>query len=557
MAHADLLSALRSASCALALVGAAVAAPQAEVLLEVGDPLPGGETIRTIESHRVHPDRSWSAVVEDSVSARYAILDGVVARRPGDVIDGEQVSLVVDSFVTSEGRRIDWFFDSTPPFYPEFVAVDEAIVLRPGTLLSVPGLPADAAVDRISAVAAEGPFLLVVLRYGSSTPCGTCECAILWELDANGALTNPTRESCADNVYPGQGITSVEMGTYIGPVAVTTDGRVITKVESVTDLGFGLYEDRAIALEGTDALFQPGTEWAPAVYDSFHRSSFGGYATGSRIVDGSNQTIGVVVRGDLVAGERAVVLGGSPFVSSGTQYTAAVDSFDSEVVLNDRGELLFGASLDAGGDLLAIESPSGVIETLLESGVSTIDGLTVTGIAFEQTGALSMDPTGFYVGAVVERGGGRVGLVRVPLTIDLGQPSACQNAPNSTGISAGLRALGSPDVAANSVRVEVTALPRNSFGLVLVSRVPSFIVGPGGSAGNLCLGGTVGLLLPPHPSGEAGAFVRPVDLTSLPEPSGPVAALPGETWYFQCWHRDVVGGAAGTNFSRSAEVLFR
>jgi hypothetical protein len=33
--------------------------------------------------------------------------------------------------------------------------------------------------------------------------------------------------------------------------------------------------------------------------------------------------------------------------------------------------------------------------------------------------------------------------------------------------------------------------------------------------------------------------------------------VPGETWYFQAWHRDLVGGTATTNFTDGLEVTFQ
>ena len=48
-----------------------------------------------------------------------------------------------------------------------------------------------------------------------------------------------------------------------------------------------------------------------------------------------------------------------------------------------------------------------------------------------------------------------------------------------------------------------------------------------------------------------------VDLNDLPQPSGSVAALAGETWNFQAWFRDVAGGAATSNFSDAWQVTWQ
>ena len=61
----------------------------------------------------------------------------------------------------------------------------------------------------------------------------------------------------------------------------------------------------------------------------------------------------------------------------------------------------------------------------------------------------------------------------------------------------------------------------------------------GGSQGTLCLGGSVGRYSQQaQQSGSAGAFSLPIDLTAIPQPMGAVSVLAGQTWSFQCWHRD-------------------
>jgi hypothetical protein len=37
----------------------------------------------------------------------------------------------------------------------------------------------------------------------------------------------------------------------------------------------------------------------------------------------------------------------------------------------------------------------------------------------------------------------------------------------------------------------------------------------------------------------------------------PAQIVAGETWHFQYWHRDAVGGVAGANFSRGLSLSFQ
>jgi hypothetical protein len=131
---------------------------------------------------------------------------------------------------------------------------------------------------------------------------------------------------------------------------------------------------------------------------------------------------------------------------------------------------------------------------------------------------------------------------------------------NSTGVAGELGATGSASVAANDVTLRATSLPPSSFGFFLTSRTAGFVAGPGGSQGNLCLSGSIGRFVGPgqiQNSGASGTFSLAIDLTSLPQPAGAVAAVAGETWRFQAWHRDAVSGVPTSNFTNGLELTFQ
>ncbi|MGK0481389.1 MAG: hypothetical protein ACJAQ3_001362, partial [Planctomycetota bacterium] len=81
---------------------------------------------------------------------------------------------------------------------------------------------------------------------------------------------------------------------------------------------------------------------------------------------------------------------------------------------------------------------------------------------------------------------------------------------------------------------------------------------PGGSAGRLCLSGNIGRRVGGvlASSGSEGAITASFSPQVLPTPTGVTAALPGETWFFQCWHRDIAGGQATSNFSNACWLTF-
>ena len=52
-----------------------------------------------------------------------------------------------------------------------------------------------------------------------------------------------------------------------------------------------------------------------------------------------------------------------------------------------------------------------------------------------------------------------------------------------------------------------------------------------------------------------------MDLTDIPHPDGlggyGVAAITGETWYWQCWYRDQSAGVGASNFTEAIAITFQ
>jgi len=135
----------------------------------------------------------------------------------------------------------------------------------------------------------------------------------------------------------------------------------------------------------------------------------------------------------------------------------------------------------------------------------------------------------------------------------------CMTNPNSTGVSGVLNGSGSVEVADNSFSLTASDLPQNAFAFIIVSQTQGFSANPGGSSGNICVAGEVGRNVGGmiQNTGSAGSIMVTADLTAIPQPNGPVAVMAGETWNFQGWHRDSVGGMATSNFTNGLEVTFQ
>ncbi len=135
----------------------------------------------------------------------------------------------------------------------------------------------------------------------------------------------------------------------------------------------------------------------------------------------------------------------------------------------------------------------------------------------------------------------------------------CQAVPNSTGQPGLMSVTGSLEVASNNLRLAASNLPAFAFSFFITSPMPGFAAGPGGSSGNLCLGGSIGRYVGPgqiQMASGAGEIELDIDLTLLPTPNGLIAVLPGDTHNFQAWYRDAVMGTATSNFTDGITVLF-
>lgn len=221
-------------------------------------------------------------------------------------------------------------------------------------------------------------------------------------------------------------------------------------------------------------------------------------------------------------------------------------------------QLTAGVELDAPGGLLAVMLLTDATGLTLP----TEDLSQLVGMTFVQP------PTSLVAGISPANGANSPTIVVQLSEIRIGDGGVisggsgpyCTAAPNSTGSSGVLNATGSFVASANDVTLNVSSLPPNTFGFFVTSQTQGLTVGPAGSAGNLCLGGAIGRYTRPGQilnGGAAGAFSMALDLTQTPSPSGPVAVLAGETWNFQAWHRDTLGGQATSNFTNGFRIDFQ
>jgi hypothetical protein len=136
--------------------------------------------------------------------------------------------------------------------------------------------------------------------------------------------------------------------------------------------------------------------------------------------------------------------------------------------------------------------------------------------------------------------------------------NTCTALANSTGAPADIDWTGSLHIDDDLFALTVSSAPPQQFGL--------FFYGPAEQAsppmvgdGLLCVGaGGLGLfrLNPAAVTSDTGSLARVIHFADPPTGSGPGQVDPGDTWHFQFWFRDPVGGPAGFNFSDALRVTF-
>jgi hypothetical protein len=243
--------------------------------------------------------------------------------------------------------------------------------------------------------------------------------------------------------------------------------------------------------------------------------------------------------------------------------SGAYGSQDVHGTFNSLGHNLIGVVSSAigftngvNGDIVGTAGnpvSAGLLPLANNGGPTQTRALMATSLAIDAGDPVVFEPTD------------QRGVPRTPGASDIGSYEAsigmsipgCNANANSTGLVGRATAAGSQVVALNNFSLAAESLPTHTFGYFIASRTQSIVANPGGSQGVLCLGGAIIRFVGPgqiQNSGATGSFSIPVNLAVLAGPFPP--GLPGQTWSFQGWHRDSLGGFATSNFTTGVAVLF-
>ncbi len=542
------------AFAALLSCGLASAAPQvddAQALLREGGPLPDGSIVESFGEVAMSEGGDWCALVvtdqggfeEDGV----VIVNGDIVLDEGETLpNGDVVGQILGLDMSTDGsiawaHRIDPVLSASP----EALYVDGVERLRASTTASISGqgIPPNTVLRGMGKVRYDAPFALLDVDLSVNSQA-TVDAVLLLDLSGTGtpSLQLLAREGATPPTLSGpiSGLTDpfdvASDGTFILPVSF--DDGTAQREAVLTDQGWRAVHGSSVA--GTNLTWNHGF----TVYTAC--ASGGRYVISSQGETPSGGLEGIVIGpGGVLAregapfgplpGENAGFFGGE-YVGMSTAgipaFIAPVGTFDDVLV--------------SGGQVLMRETTSTVSGTAV--GISLSSGTSrriAVGSAGRELLFVLSDPNANEVLALVE--------VEVGVT-----DGGCMAASNATGAVGGTRGLGTGIASANDLVIESFDLPPQQFTLLLASRMPGFIPGAGGSAGNLCLGGSIGRFNASVAAADAAGSVRTdVNLAAIPQGSGVVAAAPGETWYFQRWHRDVVGGVATSNFTTLLGITFR
>ncbi len=232
---------------------------------------------------------------------------------------------------------------------------------------------------------------------------------------------------------------------------------------------------------------------------------------------------------------------------------AAQDNFGVEVGISD-GRIVVSSSEDddngnASGSVYVFDLATGMeLEKYLPS----------DGAADEFFGiALAVSGTRVVVGSPFnDDNGSQSGSAYIFEDSDEPGTTYCDPAAiNSTNRFGRIEVVGSVLASDNDFELLATDLPLNQFGYFIGGTESGLVMNPSGSNGNLCVGGSLVRFNAANQIGVAdifGVFSRSLDLTAFPaNPSAPVQA--GETWHFQCWHRE---NNSESSFTTAVAVTF-
>ncbi|MFT5733648.1 MAG: hypothetical protein ACJA2W_001696 [Planctomycetota bacterium] len=558
---------------AVALTGLAALAPLSNgqiKLIEEGDPIPGvpGEVCTRIDDVAVNSLGDWALRVDHGGATSMdecIIVNGALVFQQGtttglSALGGSTFNFLDSMILTDNGDQIFTMSVRT------VAGATETVVYRNGSLLiqqditplNAPTLPPGSIWESVSEVWANGSNQVMV---GGRTD-GAKDCIVKITLDASGAIVTEEVIVIEGVTLPGHPtpIQGLSLNRYRN--SINNSGSTLWFVDDDHTVAGGsttndswVYRDTMPLWREGDPMMTPmGSTYGTLSSCELNLNNSGDYVFQGATNGSFNNDVVLVNDTTLIAAEGAPAPGpfsaftlttigssGGVFLSDSNvvawfgDWDDSNTDIDSAIFVNDEPLFQEGVSVTLNGDIIDTISNTDKAWAVSDSGEFVIvEFFSIT------TG----DPA--FNGAYLYNINGTIG------------DAYCTTVANSTGVSGELVAIGSSTVANNDLTLVASQLPNNAFGFFIVSQTQGFSANPGGSAGNICLAGSVGRSVGGviANTGMTGGFSAAADLAAMPQPNGPVAVMAGETWNFQGWHRDSVAGMATSNFTNGLEITF-
>ncbi|MEO1699035.1 MAG: hypothetical protein AAFU73_17210 [Planctomycetota bacterium] len=558
------------APLAFALAGSAHA-QDLTVAVAVGQEISPGQTIlRLSEQFAVADDGRWTVLAAvDGVSGPIttdpfnALLSDTGHQLAGDLLAGGLfiVSGFLDADISGGGTvaAIVAAVDGAGTTSEQLV-VDGVPYASTLDSLQPLGYSNTALVERFADVKVNDRGSAVVLAIVTDPAFGgTGRTQALLRFDAPSAGGVVVGERIVDQItlVPGQS-TPVE---FIG---VSTGSGASAPWLNINDLGQVTYTVRFSAPAGgstTDAVLVDqdvvltpsspapvaGRAWSTLLWEPVADLSSSGTLTYKARLDESDTSNNavLVVDDEIVAREGESLPAFAPFVipAFALDFTGRVAVGDSRLPVwtTDWDD----PDPDRGRGLLVGR------ELVVEQGVSTAGGRVLTQFYYDQ---LAASESGRYVAVRSFLSGGiRDALVLADASVGSAYCDPAQ--VNSTGAPARAFASAASGLGGFDVRITAGGLPPGATALLLASPNQGFVPQPGGSQGDLCLGGPIFRLnAQMGPADGSGATSQGIDADGILG-AGLVPIPAGETWNFQYWYRDSAPGPT-SNFSSAVSVAF-
>lgn len=539
----------------LAAAPAAAAQGRPVVVARVGDVLPAGDAITQALFPRVADSGDWALYVKtdhaDPDRRNVLLRNGNVVVRSGNPApgggrwlsirgheldeDGDGLIHAALENVPGYGATCDGLFFEGQPFLYEGDVTDAA------------GFGAGSTYSDFKAVNMNDARQVLLRCNVLDTNLGLSVGALIRiDLDASGSIVAETVLIKEPQIPFGQSHSIVDFpGTTLGQAALNDGAGGVWSAK--LDAAAAPADDvcyynttTLIAQSSTPSVVVPGRDWGD-IGSPFMDSNASPSWVAKLFLDASDTT-----------NDRLILQDGNIFAREGSPIpghpgTTILDLGAMGVWLTDSDEVVYYVLWD-GAPATSEAILVGDTIMLRRNVTTTSTGEVVDGFMSVTEGFVPSNSGDRLIAQVFLDNGDTAVLIAQR---NVGTPY-CSAEPNSTGAPAITTAVGSSHVDFNALRLETTGLPTGEFGYYLASLTPGDVLYPGGSAGRLCLGGTIGRFNSQvKNSGLAGEIAIWVDLTSIPV-NPPVAVQAGDTWHFQAWNRD----GMTSNFSQPVAITF-